>query len=91
MIKERNKMTFKYKTQGVCPREINFTLEGETIKDLSFVGGCDGNLKALSKMIDGKEMDEIIPLFKGHTCGARDNSCMNQLVVALEAAKEKLS
>jgi uncharacterized protein (TIGR03905 family) len=84
-------MTYNYKTQGVCPREINFTLEGQTIRDLSFVGGCDGNLKALSKMIDGKEMDDIIPMFKGHTCGARDNSCMNQLVVALEAAKEKLS
>ncbi|WKY47838.1 TIGR03905 family TSCPD domain-containing protein [Eubacteriaceae bacterium ES3] len=83
-------MAFKFKTQGVCPSEINFAIEGETIKDLNFIGGCSGNLSALSKMINGKQIDEIIPMFKGHTCGARNNSCMNQLVVALEAARETM-
>jgi uncharacterized protein (TIGR03905 family) len=81
-------MTYHYKPQGVCPQEIDFELEGDTITDLSFVGGCSGNLKALSIMIKGKTVDEIISLFKGHTCGKKNSSCMDQLAVALTEAQK---
>lgn len=82
-------MTVNYVPQGVCPKEINFDLEGEIIKNLSFRGGCDGNLKALSVMINGKSIDEVISLFKGQTCGKKPTSCMDQLVIALEETRKE--
>lgn len=82
-------MTVSYVPQGVCPREINFELEGEIIKNLSFLGGCDGNLKALSLIVKGKTVEEISRLFKGQTCGKKVSSCMDQLVVALEEARKE--
>lgn len=82
-------MAFNYVPQGVCPKEINFDLEGDVIKNLSFMGGCDGNLKALSLMIEGKSIDEITSLFKGQTCGKKPTSCLDQLVVALEEARKE--
>lgn len=83
-------MTFSYTPKGVCPKEIKFDLEDKTIKNLSFTGGCDGNLKALSLMIEGKSIDEISRLFKGQTCGKKPTSCMDQLVVALEEAQQEI-
>jgi len=82
-------MKYSYVPQGVCPKEINFELDGDKIKNLSFVGGCKGNLKALSLMLEGKTIGEISGLFKGQTCGKKESSCMDQLVVALEKAKEE--
>lgn len=82
-------MTFNYVPKGVCPKEINFDLDGDVIKNLSFMGGCNGNLKALSLMIEGKSIDEITNLFKGQTCGKKPTSCLDQLVVALEEARKE--
>ncbi|WP_041667989.1 TIGR03905 family TSCPD domain-containing protein [Acetobacterium woodii] len=83
-------MTVSYIPQGVCPREIKFDLNDKTIENLAFVGGCDGNLKALTLMINGKSADEVIHLFKGQTCGKKPTSCMDQLVIALEEAQQEL-
>jgi len=82
-------MTYRYVPQGVCPKEINFELDGDKVKNLSFVGGCKGNLKALSLMLEDKTIGEISSLFKGQTCGKKESSCMDQLVVALEHAREE--
>ncbi|MBC3889184.1 TIGR03905 family TSCPD domain-containing protein [Acetobacterium paludosum] len=84
-------MTYRYIPQGVCPHEIDFELDGDKIIDLSFVGGCSGNLEALSIMIKGKTVDEISSLFKGHTCGNKTSSCMDQLAIALEEAQKVAS
>ena len=82
-------MTYSYVPQGVCPKEINFELNEDKVENLSFVGGCNGNLKALSTMINGKTVAEVRTLFKGQTCGKKESSCMDQLVVSLENALEE--
>ncbi|MBU4439789.1 MAG: TSCPD domain-containing protein, partial [Acetobacterium sp.] len=60
-------MTVNYKPQGVCIRNIQFDLTDNVVSNLVFEGGCDGNLKALVKLLDGKSADEIIAMFKGQT------------------------
>ena len=81
-------MSYSYVPQGVCPKEINFELNEDKVENLSFVGGCNGNLKALSTMINGKTVAEVSTLFKGQTCGKKESSCMDQLVISLENALE---
>jgi uncharacterized protein (TIGR03905 family) len=83
-------MTLNYKPQGVCVRNIQFDLTDDVVRNLVFEGGCDGNLKALVKLLEGKTRDEITAMFKGQTCGKKPTSCMDQLANALdEARKEK--
>lgn len=75
-----------YKTQGTCAKNIIIDLDDKTkkINNLKFVGGCQGNLSALSKVLVGKTAQEVITLFKGNTCGNKPTSCMDQLTKALE-------
>lgn len=79
---------FTYKTKMVCARSINIDLEGDVIKEVQFMGGCDGNLKAISKIIQGMTVDEVAQVFEGNTCGPRKTSCADQLVLGLRAAQE---
>jgi uncharacterized protein (TIGR03905 family) len=72
-----------YTPQGVCPKEIKFEVENGTIKNVSFVGGCPGNLLAISKLIDGMPVEEVIAKFKGNLC-RNQTSCVDQLAKALE-------
>ena len=78
---------YTYRTKGVCSREIHVDLEGDTIKHVDFVGGCDGNLKAISKLIEGKPVDWVVSVLEGNTCGRRTTSCADQLTQALKAAE----
>ena len=79
-----------YKTQGVCAQLIGVELEEDnaTIKEVRFMGGCDGNLKAIAKLVAGKQVDEIVPLLEGNTCGRRSTSCADQLTKALREAQQ---
>lgn len=80
-------MAYTYKTKGVCSTQISFDVDGDRITNVSFTGGCNGNLKAISKLVDGMTADEIAGKLKGNTCGFRDTSCADQLAKAvLEAA-----
>lgn len=79
-------MNYKYRTNGVCAREINFKLEGDVVSDISFAGGCNGNLKAISKLVDGMTVDEIEDKLRGNTCGFRPTSCADQLAIAVRQA-----
>lgn len=79
-------MNYKYKTRGTCAREISFELEDGIVKNVSFFGGCNGNLKGISALIEGKKAEEIIPLIKGTKCGFKSTSCPDQLALALEEA-----
>lgn len=74
--------------RGVCSREIHIELEGDTIKHVDFVGGCNGNLKAVSKLIEGQTVDQVAAVLEGNTCGRRSTSCADQLVKGLRAAQE---
>ena len=74
-----------YVTKGTCAKIIVADIsEDGIINSLSFTGGCQGNLSALSKMLTGKKKEEVIALFRGNTCGKKDTSCMDQLAQMLE-------
>lgn len=80
-------METTYKTQGVCARSITFTKNDDgTITNISFDGGCNGNLKAIAKLCDGMTAEEIVAKLKGNTCSMKSTSCADQLAKALEQA-----
>ena len=79
-------MEFKYRTRGVCASEITFELEEGIVKNVNFRGGCNGNLKAISKLVEGKKAEEIADLLEGNTCGFKNTSCADQLSQALRKA-----
>lgn len=82
-------MEFVYETHNVCSAAIAFDLQGETVKDIRFLGGCEGNLKAISKLVDGWSISKIEEYLLGNTCGGKDTSCADQLARAVRAAYEK--
>lgn len=79
-------MNYKYKTRGTCSREISFELENGIVKNVSFFGGCNGNLNGISALVEGRKAEEIIPLVKGIKCGFKPTSCPDQLALALQEA-----
>ncbi len=81
--------TYIYTPKYVCSREIRFGLERGRVHNLRFIGGCDGNLKAIGKLLEGREAEEAIRLLKGNDCGGRGTSCADQLAIAVELAMEK--
>ena len=81
-------MRYTYKTKMVCSREISFDIEDGVITNVSFLGGCNGNLKAVSKLVDGMTVEEIEAKLKGNTCGPRPTSCADQLCCAIREAYE---
>lgn len=83
-------MEFAYRTQGVCSMEIQFKLDGNIVRDINFVGGCNGNLKAISKLVDGWTVEQIEEKLLGNSCGGRPTSCADQLARAVRAGYEKL-
>lgn len=84
-------MRCEYKTKGVCASVINFDLEGDVVSNVSFVGGCNGNLKAVSKLVNGMTVDQIEGYLKGNTCGMRNTSCADQLAQAVRKAYDETS
>ncbi len=79
-------MEYKYTTRGTCSREIKFSLEDGIVKNVSFFGGCNGNLQGISRLVEGREATEVIETLKGVKCGFKNTSCPDQLAVALEEA-----
>ena len=73
----------------VCSRSISFDIEGDVITNVSFLGGCNGNLKAISKLVEGMTVEQIEGYLKGNTCGPRPTSCADQLARAVREAYEK--
>lgn len=74
----------KYYTEGVCATEIDFDIEDGILIDVKFEGGCDGNLKAVSTLVKGMKVEDVIRKLKGTTCGNNQTSCVDQLTIALE-------
>ena len=79
-------MQYVYQTKGTCARSITVELDGKTIKKVSFEGGCNGNLKGISKLVEGMDMDFVIERFSGNTCNNKPTSCPDQLAKALQEA-----
>lgn len=68
-------MKYTYKPTMVCAQQISFNIDGNIITDVSFIGGCNGNLKAVSKLVDGMTVEEIENKLKGNLCGRKPTSC----------------
>lgn len=79
-------MKYSYKTQGTCSTQIAFDIDGDVITNIEFTGGCNGNLKAISKLCNGMTVDEIEGKLLGNTCGFKNTSCADQLAKAVRAA-----
>ena len=77
---------FDYTPKGVCSRKISFDLEDGKLSGVSFEGGCNGNLKAISKLLEGQSAAEAVRILKGNDCNGRGTSCADQLAQAVEKA-----
>ena len=78
-----------YNTEMVCAQQIRFKLNDDVVTDIQFFGGCNGNLKAISKLVDGWTVDKIEAYLKGNTCGPRPTSCADQLAIAVRKAYDE--
>jgi len=83
-------MEYRYKPQGVCSSEMVIDIDGDTIKSVKIVGGCAGNTVGVSKLAEGRKIEDVIKLLKGIPCGFRGTSCPDQLAKALEEIKAKM-
>ena len=77
----------KYKTQGVCSREINLEVKDNKIVAVSFLSGCSGNTQGVARLVEGMDVDEAIRRLEGIHCGPRPTSCPDQLAQALKQYK----
>ena len=77
-----------FKPRGVCSRAIHIDLDdaGEVVEGVTFDGGCNGNLKAIGLLIEGRPVDEVVEVLAGNTCGYKPTSCADQLARAVRAA-----
>ena len=74
-----------YKTKGVCSQLINFDVEDGKVKNVSFVGGCAGNLQGISRLVEGMDVKEAIRRLEGIRCGFKSTSCPDQFAQALKS------
>ena len=79
-------MQYEYKTQGTCSQRILFDIENGKVKNVQFIGGCNGNLKGIASLVEGMDANEIISRLEGTTCGGKPTSCPDQLAKALKEA-----
>ncbi len=84
-------MHFEYETENTCAQIISFDINGNIITNIEFYGGCNGNLKAISKLLEGSTVEEIESKLLGNTCGRRPTSCTDQLAKAVREAYNKNS
>lgn len=84
-------MRYEYKTENTCSQIISFDIDGNVIANIEFYGGCNGNLKAIAKLLKGATVEEIEEKLLGNTCGRRPTSCTDQLARAVRKAYNELS
>ena len=77
-----------FRTSGVCSQQINFEIDGDTIKSVEFIGGCSGNTQGVARLVAGMKVDDAIQKLEGIKCGFRPTSCPVQLARALKQYKE---
>lgn len=78
------KLKHTYETSGVCSKRINFELYEDTVKNITFEGGCNGNAKGIAALAEGMNKKDLISKLKGIKCGMKSTSCPDQLALALE-------
>lgn len=77
-------MQYTFKTKGTCSRKIHFEVEDGIVKNVEFIGGCNGNLKGIGSLVDGMKVEDVIKKLEGITCGFKQTSCPDQLAKALK-------
>ena len=80
--------SYSYKTHGTCSREIKFNLDGDIVKNVEFIMGCQGNTTGISRLVEGMNIDEAISRLEGIDCRGRGTSCPDQLACALKQVKK---
>ena len=81
-------MKYEFIPRGVCSMKMIFDIEDNIVKSLKIIGGCPGNTIGVSKLIEGRSVDEIIQMLKGIPCGLKGTSCPDQIATALEEYKK---
>lgn len=82
-------MQFEYKTKGTCSQRILFEIEDGILKNVQFIGGCNGNLKGIASLVEGMNVQDVIARTEGIHCGMKATSCPDQLATALKEAIAK--
>lgn len=82
-------MDYSYKTKGTCSTRIDIELDGNIVKKVSFVGGCNGNLQGIAQLVEGMPVEEVQKKLSGIHCGMKATSCPDQLTKALSEAIQK--
>lgn len=80
---------YQFQTRGVCSRSITFDVVDGVVKDVNFMGGCNGNLKGIGALAEGMPAQDVIAKLKGMTCGPKQTSCPDQLATALQLALDQ--
>ncbi len=83
-------MEYRYMPEGVCSMQMIFEIENNIIKKLKIIGGCPGNTVGVSKLVEGRNIDEVIKMLKGIPCGIKGTSCPDQVARALEEYKKEM-
>ena len=79
-------MKHTYTTKGTCSKQISFDLNDGIITNVSYVGGCNGNLQGVSRLVEGQKAEDVVAKLKGIRCGIKPTSCPDQLAHAIEEA-----
>ena len=82
-------MHYDYQTEVVCAQVISFDINDDVITNIRFMGGCNGNLKAIAKLVDGWTVDKIESYLRGNICGRKPTSCADQLAIAVRKAYDE--
>ena len=77
---------YEYSPKGVCSRRVTFDIDEGKLYNVHFEGGCNGNLKAIGKLVEGRDAAEVKDILKGNQCGPRQTSCADQFAQAIEQA-----
>lgn len=79
-------MKHTYIPRGVCSRQISFDIEDNIVKNVQFIGGCNGNLKGIASLVEGMKVEDVIKKLEGISCGMKPTSCPDQLAQAIKQA-----
>ena len=82
-------MQYQYRPSGVCSRQITIDVENGVVQNVSFVGGCNGNLQGIGALVKGMKIEDVITRLEHIRCNGKPTSCPDQLVRAMEAAMER--
>ncbi|HOK44127.1 MAG TPA: TIGR03905 family TSCPD domain-containing protein [Thermoclostridium caenicola] len=84
-------MRYTFKNKGTCSAQVTFDIEDGIIRNVEFLGGCNGNLQGISRLAEGRSAKEVAALIKGIRCGFKKTSCPDQLSLAIEKALSEVA